>query len=254
MVNKHYTDLGIILGPHKWCPFNEILKFIGFPFNLRMKTVTLLEKKKQKYLLQLEDAENQEKQWDLEEIDTLTGRLSHIVYVVDHGCFHLCYLYAFHASFGGDYNTRPRHVPRPIAHGFFMEINFWHKIFRNPDPIERVIQPFMPPAKICMASDASKIGIGILVGDTWDARGLQKGWDEAVGKDIGLGEEALGVLLCLEMFFDLNPGISFVKLTYLCNNDNVVKGTRRSAMPTTMSMLFSSASTGSSIAINALLS
>lgn len=185
--------------------------------------MVLLEKKKKKSLLQLEGAEDQAKQWDLEEIDQLTGRLSHVVYVVGDGRFHLCYLYAFHASFGGDYNTRPRHVPRTLAHGFFKDVDFWLNIFRSPEPVGCTIPAFMPPAKICMSSDASNDGIGILVGDTWDAWGLQPGSQKVARKDIGLGE-SLRVLLCLEMFFDLYPDVSFVKRTYLCDNDNVVKG------------------------------
>lgn len=177
------TKLGIPWEREKDTPFSHIFTFIGLTWNLRTKTVSLPEQKKQKYLNALRDWQSS-KTHTLNEAEKIHGKLLHATLVITRGRPFLTSLEAFLGIFH-DSPFKPRSPPKHLAADFL----WWTAALSDPH-IERPIQLSATIIDLQAYSDASsETGIGIIIGERWRAWRLKPGWNTpGTGKDIGWAE------------------------------------------------------------------
>ena len=179
--------LGIVWEHEKDISFRVEVTFAGFLWNLRTRTVTIPETKRNKYLEAIGEWERT-KTHHLEQTQELHGKLLHVCHVVPHGRAYLANLEAFM----GIFHNNP-FMPRTPSKHIQEDLVWWKQLLESGNFIRPIREP-QPITDLCAFSDASsEVGIGITIGDRWKAWRLLPGW-KAEGRDIGWAE-AVGFLL-----------------------------------------------------------
>ncbi|CAA7264068.1 unnamed protein product [Cyclocybe aegerita] len=209
------NELGIPWETEKDVPFQSVIPFIGFLWDLDQREVALASAKQEKYLKAIREWETR-KEHNLEETQKLYGKLLHACLVVPAGRAYLTSLEALMATFH-DHPFMPRTPPRHTT----SDLQWWKEKLQQPQIIQPIPGP-VPIIDLAAYSDASsKIGIGITIGNRWRAWCLLPNW-KGEGRDIGWAE-AVGFLFLVIALGNTyrHPGIHC--LVY-GDNQGVVEG------------------------------
>ena len=191
--------LGIPWEESKDVPFNKIVPFIGFDWNLEEKKVRLQNKKKEKYLGAVVEWTRRTTH-TLEDVQKLYGKLLHTCLIVPEGRAYLTKL----EKMMGVYHNTPHKPRRPPRHTD-IDLLWWLRTLSKPTLI-REIPGAQEVVDVHAFSDASSsVGIGIVVRDRWRAWSLRPGWNTDQ-RDIGWAEAVGMELLVRTVLRDAPPG------------------------------------------------
>ena len=194
--------LGIPWEESKDVPFNKIVPFIGFDWNLEEKKVRLQNKKKKKYLGAVVEWTRRTTH-TLEDVQKLYGKLLHTCLIVPEGRAYLTKL----EKMMGVYHNTPHKPRRPPRHTD-IDLLWWLRTLRKPTLI-REIPGAQEVVDVHAFSDASSsAGISIVVRDRWRAWSLRPGWNTDQ-RDIGWAEAVGMELLVRTVLRDAPPGARF---------------------------------------------
>lgn len=180
---RRVESLGIPWHPEKGQAFfSSVFIFIGFEWNLELKTVSLTELKRQKYLFRVCSFLDSFSGYmcHLNDIQKIHGTLCHVSFVYREGRSRLPSLSNFAASFG-DNDLTARWVPAPVVN----DLRWWRERLSSPCTIRHLL-PLGPTLDPGIFVDASTSwGIGIIFCGKWIAFRLRPGWKSIRGRDIG---------------------------------------------------------------------
>ena len=157
--------------------FSDTTRFVGFEWDYRRKRVTLPESKRQKHLAKVLDFLSH-RQVSLGQVESLAGSLLHISFVARAGRSYLPALHAFATQFVNPHAVR---YPPPRVTN---DVRWWQATLELPDISRSILAPG-PALDPGIWVDASEeFGIGIVIGDCYDAWQTRLGWKKD-GRDIG---------------------------------------------------------------------
>ncbi|KAF5386129.1 hypothetical protein D9615_002403 [Tricholomella constricta] len=172
------ADLNIPWHPEKTDPcFSTSFTYIGFSWDLILRTVSLTEKKRQKYLARVSNMLNahveQHAAFKLRDIQVIHGTLVHVSFVYPEGSSRLP---AF-SNFMSGYKTNAfvaHHLSDSVVHA----LRWWRTKLEDPSGY-RQLHPIRDFAEIDIFVDASTSwGLGIIIGEFWHAFKLVKDWKQ----------------------------------------------------------------------------
>lgn len=205
--------LGVPWESSKDIPFNHVVPFIGFSWNIEQKTVSLPEPKKEKYAQAILEWK-QRKMHTLEETRKLYGKLLYACLIIPRGRAYLTNLEKMMGTFHNRPFT-PHHPPKHLNE----DLTWWTRTLSQPT-LSREIPGGRQICDVGGYSDASSsVGIGIIIGDRWRAWRLLPGW-KAAGRDIGWAE-AIGMELLVRTILQLG---TFPGIKVFGDNTGVVEG------------------------------
>jgi hypothetical protein len=176
--------LGIRWEASKAIPFGTEVPYLGLLWDLRARTVCLLEKKRTKYLAAISEWE-EKRTHSLLETQKLHGKLLHASLVIPPGRAYLTNLEAMLASFHNSPfqpHTPPRDTPA--------DLEWWKLRLGHPSPPRPIPRPRALIDHQGYSDASSGFGIAITIGSKWRAWTLAPGW-KSQGRDIQWAE-ALG--------------------------------------------------------------
>ena len=201
-VDEVSAELGIPWERSKDVPFGEVVPFIGFDWDLGQKSVSLQEKKKEKYVRAVMEWKRR-KTHTLEDVEKLYGKLLHTCLIVPEGQAYLTKLEGMIAIFH-ESPHKPRHPPRHLDD----DLLWWLKTLSQPS-LTREIPGAQEVTEVHAYSDASSsVGIGIVIRDRWRVWALKPGWNTD-GRDIGWAEAVGMELLIRSVTREVPPGTRF---------------------------------------------
>jgi hypothetical protein len=175
--------LGIPWHPEKCSDFNTVFTYLGFLWDLVARSVSLPDAKHLKYLAKLEAIlVSLSKSPFMSHKDALSihGTLSHVAFVIPHGWAFLSNISRFTSLFPPETRFARRKPPPSVI----SDLKWWRDVLSTSPP-PRILTPRGPPQDIDLWVDASTDwGIGITLGDQWDAWRTTDRW-RGEGRDIG---------------------------------------------------------------------
>ncbi|EHS63573.1 uncharacterized protein PGTG_20668 [Puccinia graminis f. sp. tritici CRL 75-36-700-3] len=187
---KRSVKLGVLTNLNKCSVFSEEQKFIGFLWNGVAKTVRLPEEKLEQRKRQILEFLDTSRKFSFNEVEVLTGRLNHVLYMLPQLRCYLRSLYRWMSDWF-DLNAK-RYSPNDVL----LDLDRWihtlndfvhSRLVSSPDPVD-----------IGWVGDAStSFGVGVLIGKYWAqlrilkdrVKGIQKrniAWLETVAVRVGL--------------------------------------------------------------------
>jgi hypothetical protein len=212
-INEATTPLGIPWEKSKDIPFDYIVPFIGFMWNLVKKKVFLPDSKKEKYLRAISEW-RERKTHILDDVRKLYGKLLYTCLITPQGRSYLTHLEKMMGMFQ-NHPFVPRHPPQQLNE----DLTWWVKTLSSPS-LSRDIPGRREIHDVRGFSDASSTtGLGIILGDKWRAWRLLPNWKTG-GRDIGWAE-AIGMELLVRAILNSTslPGIQIFG-----DNTGVVEG------------------------------
>jgi hypothetical protein len=202
--------LGWPWSPTKCFPFSFSFTYIGFQWDLRLRTVQLPEKKKIKYLNRL-TSWSEESKHSKSEIETLIGTLNHVCLVVPSGRAYLPSLYRYRASFG---NSSSPFLLRKITACVLDSVRWWrHQLSLPFLGIHISLPPELSSHKLYVDASTSW-GIGLVLDGKWLAWEYKEGWNDDK-RGIGWGEMAAVNLAVATL---VSSGLKNISI--ICHTDN----------------------------------
>lgn len=178
------TPLGVPWKRGKCFDYAFEVVYLGFLWNLPLRSVSLPEPKRLKYLAKLEaflGALDANKRVNHKQAMSVNGTLSHLTFVYPHGRTYLTSLSAFIGQFSN------RHAPRYAPHSVRSDMRWWYHALCIP-AVSRSLTPRGAVQDFGIYVDASTSwGIGIVIGSRIDAWHLRDGWARD-SRDIGWAE------------------------------------------------------------------
>jgi hypothetical protein len=206
--------LGIPWEASKDVPFGSLVPFIGFAWDLELRSVSVPPKKKEKYLAAIALWEK-EPTHVLNDVQKLFGKLLHVSLIVPMGRAYLANLEAMLGVFR-DSPFKPRTPP----HGTADDLLWWTHRLSQPDVSCPIPSP-LPVIDSKAYSDASSgFGIAVTIGSLWRAWRLLPGWKRD-NRDIGWAE-AIGFEFLVRYIIARNPAGTHLKA--FGDNSGVVQG------------------------------
>jgi hypothetical protein len=176
-------DLGWPWEISKHTPFSPRFTYLGLDWDIEVKTVTLPNKKREKYLRKLES-------WisgarvSKKETENVVGTLNHCAYIITQGRSRLVSLYKLTASFNKAANAFVKYT---ISQNVGADIEWWRKALSAEKVFRKVREPPpMHPDEIFVDASTSW-GVGFVFQGKWLAWRYREGW-RADGRNIGWGE------------------------------------------------------------------
>jgi hypothetical protein len=174
-------------------PFSTEFTYLGFLWNLATKTVQIPGPKKQRYLLKLEPWTYGRK-FSRKDTESLLGTLVHCSLALPEGRSHLPAISRFASSFNFISSPFTRLTPNPSV---LADVSWWRNQL-SADFCGSSLSKPPPVSNLEFWVDASSSwGIGVILGNEWDAWQLRPGWEKD-GRNIGWAEIVaieLGLLL-----------------------------------------------------------
>jgi hypothetical protein len=169
------TDpLGIVWGASKTLPFAPANIYLGFLWNVQLRTVAVPPDKRARYLAALR-VWCSSRTHTLREAQELLGRLQHICFVLPSGRAYLAWLQIFISLFDA---KQDRHMGRTPPKRLSAELDWWEGQLRT-NRLERQLRRPARVRDVRAYSDASSgIGIAVVIGDRWRAWRLLPGWQD----------------------------------------------------------------------------
>ena len=215
------NHLGIRWEPSKTVPFGTEIPYLGFLWNLEARTVCLLEKKRVKYLMAINEWE-EKRTHDLLEMQQLHGKLQHASLVILPGRAYLTSMEAMLATC----HNRP-FLPRTPPRDTSSDLGWWKQRLSQPDLPQPIPEPKPLTDHRAYSDASSEIGIGIVIGLRWQAWRLAPGW-KSQGRGI-LWAEAIGFELLV--IYLLTVSSKGDHLQVYGDNRGVVEGWRKKSSP-----------------------
>ena len=164
-------------------PFDSLFTYLGFLWDLIVKSVQITTKKKTKYMEKLKPWDRLNK-FTRRETESILGTLAHCSLAIPEGCSRLPSISRFAASFTGARSSFIRKTPPNSVLG---DVAWWREELKK-DFCGSILSQPPSPSPIEFWVDAStNWGIGIVFDDHWDAIQLCNGWKSA-GHNIGWAE------------------------------------------------------------------
>lgn len=213
-IYSHSKPLGIPWHPKKWRDFASIFIYLGFLWNLVDHTVALPDEKRIKYMnkvVNILEILGRGGRLTCKEAMSINGTLSHVSFVIPRGRAYLSNLSAFISQFNSSSSRfAARHPPNSVV----VDLQWWFDTLSRSSPA-RDLTPRGATQDIDMWVDAStEWGIGLLLGEKWNAWTLREGW-KGSGRDIGW-LEAIAVELAVLTLAD----IGWKNASILIRSDN----------------------------------
>jgi hypothetical protein len=215
------NHLGIRWEPSKTVPFGTEIPYLGFLWNLEARTVCLLEKKRVKYLMAINEWE-EKRTHDLLETQQLHGKLQHESLVILPGRAYLTSMEAMLATC----HNRP-FLPRTPPRDTSSDLGWWKQRLSQPDLPQPIPEPKPLTDHRAYSDASSEIGIGIVIGLRWQAWRLAPRW-KSQGRGI-LWAEAVGFELLV--IYLLTVSSKGDHLQVYGDNRGVVEGWRKKSSP-----------------------
>jgi len=213
------AQLGIPWEHSKDFDFSLSFPFIGFIWNIEKRTVSLQPKKKEKYLLMIEEWQKS-RTHTLAEVQKLYGKLLHATLAHPDGRPYLTSL----ESMLGIFHHSP-HLPCTPPRQLPTDLDWWTSELSKPS-IGRDIPTVHEVRDIAAFSDAnSSTGIAIIIGKRWRAWKLLPGWNTDK-RDIGWAE-AIGFELLAQTIAHLHSSNQEEHFKIYRDNQGVVNGWKR---------------------------
>ena len=223
-IDDYSAHLGIPWQHSKDLPFSSSTSYLGFMWDLAVRTMSLSERKKIKYAEVL-DSWCQCCTHTLKELEQLYGKLLHASLVIPQGHAYITGLEAMFPLFCHE-PFKPRTPPRAVP----QDLTWWTSHLRSAPPLP--IPTKEEIADVEAFSDASNSGIAITISPYWRAWALDPGWRED-GQDIRWAEAiAFELLICTVAH--RFPSIACFRL--YCDNQGVVEDGGKGGVATQPSM------------------
>lgn len=162
-------ELGVLTNKKKCSNFTHEQKFIGFIWNGVENTVRLPETKLEQQKQQIKDFLKQER-YSYEEVEVLTGRLTHVSYLLPQLRCYLNSLHRWKAAWMVKFAKQL--LPADVKE----DLDYWLETLTSFRNLHLV--PSIPPKDINWVGDAStSFGIGVLIGKYWCQFKLKEGWE-----------------------------------------------------------------------------
>ena len=174
------------------------------------KSVQIPDLKKSRYLSKLQSWTDGQK-FSRKEAESVLGTLVHCSLAIPNGRSHLPALYRFVSSFNGSSSPFIQQLPNLSV---LSDITWWHEHL-SLDFCGSLLSKPPPTSPVEFWVDAlSTWGIGIILGQEWDAWMLYPGWDKG-GRDIGWAE-----IVAIELRLLFAAHRNFSNIHFLVNSDN----------------------------------
>ena len=195
-------------------PFSPQFKYLGFIWDLSIKTVQIPEDKKRRYLAKLAPWTGGQK-FSRKDTESILGTLVHCSLAVPNGRSRLPAIARFASSF--NYNPSPFAQKSPTS-GVLSDISWWRTQLSAKFCGSTLSKP--PPfSPIEFWVDASSSwGIGIILANEWDFWKLYPGWDKD-GRNIGWAEI---VAIEFGLRFAIHRGYSDMHFLIKSDNQGVI--------------------------------
>jgi hypothetical protein len=209
------ASLRIPWHPDKGQDFAFSFTYLGFFWNIQNKTVTLHDQKREKFLNRVNNflASFSGGRCQMQDVMKIHGSLCHIAYIYPDGQNRLPSLSNFICSFQ-DNNFTYRYPPNSVITNLL-----WWKLILSRSCITCTLIPWGHPTDLHIFVDASTSwGIGILIGQQWDAWQTSLTW-KGPFRDIGWLE---GVALELLIYAPEEKGLHGAHLLIHSDNQGVI--------------------------------
>lgn len=209
-------ELGIPWQKEKDQLWSSQITFTGLVWDIELKTVTITEHKRVKYLSAIENWQ-QNRQHDLKEVQKLYGKLLHASLVIRHGRAYLTHL----ESMLGIFHQKP-FMRRTPPRGCEPDIEWWRLTLSSPPTPRALINPDSFISLAAYSDASSGLGLGICINNRWFAWRLTGNW-KTNGRDIAWAEAVGFEMLVRHIIF-----ASRLKqnVTVFGDNQGVVQGWR----------------------------
>jgi hypothetical protein len=214
-IDDYSAHLGIPWQLPKDLPFATANAYLGFLWDLDVRTVTLTQKKKEKYLAALDEWLGR-RTHTLRELEQLYGKLLHASLVIPQGRAYVMGLEAMFPIFGHE-----PHKPWTPPHTMQHDLRWWVTHLASFPPCLIPICEEISDVKAF--SDASNASLAITIGSHWRAWTLDPSW-RADGRDIAWAE-AVAFEFLIKAVARRFPDTKHFRL--FGDNRGVVKGWRR---------------------------
>jgi hypothetical protein len=208
------SQLGWPWKESKTRPFSPEFKYLGFTWNLSVKSVQIPSSKKIRYLSKLEPWIPGHK-FSQKEVESVLGTLVHCSLALPDGRSRLPSISRFAASFNHLSSPFIRRSPNPSV---LADIDWWRSqlssvfcgsLLSRPPPIS--------PAELWVDASSSW-GIGVVFNGEWDAWKFSSGWDSD-GRNIGWAEM---VAVELGLLYAVHKGFSNTHFLVKSDNQGVI--------------------------------
>lgn len=198
IIDNSATDLGIPLHPLKRQPFGYVILYVGFLWNLEVRSVELPLKKREKYLAKVIDlmqdiaeAGSEKRQCALKPMLSVGGSLMHCTFVMKDARGFLVHIHKWLAKFPPD---APRFQQRTVSDEVWKELEWWRGALSAPKISRTLLTPALNDLYEFWVDASSGTGLGmvfrlrgLLHWDAWQWKenamsgDRNIGWAEVVG-------------------------------------------------------------------------
>jgi hypothetical protein len=208
------TELAKRLGwpwkPSKTRPFSHSFRYLGFQWDVILRTVVIPSEKAQRYIQKIRHWIEQPSS-SRKEAESVHGTLVHCSLALPDGRSHLPSISQFAASFQ-EKSTFSRRKPNQTVHA---DINWWIAELSQVSPGSKILSP-PPLSPVQFWVDAStSFGIGVVFDDKWDAWRLLPNWDSDPRHKIGWAE-----IVAIECGLRLATHLGYSNIHFQVKSDN----------------------------------
>jgi hypothetical protein len=216
------APLGVPWHQEKGQPFGDTVEYLGFLWNIPLKSVILTASKKRKYIVRLSQflSSFEHHRVPKKEGESVAGYLQHSTFVYPQGQSYLANLYAWLAVFPNE------HAPRYMCPSVISDLKWWLQTLQEIRP-PRSLLPRPPTRDYGIWVDASSDhGVGLLWNGLWAFWGLTDSWrgSPGEGRDIGW-LEAVAVELAIRLIHD--KGVREADILIRSDNEGVIHAFRK---------------------------
>lgn len=186
--------------------------YVGFMWDLQNRTVSLPEKKRMKTLAKLEAFYTKARDGpvSLQATRSITGILSHVMFVYTAGRSYLESFFTFVSSFP----ESPAYRKPQSPHSLMPALRWWREILQRPG-FSRSLTPRSRYDPDVWVDASTSWGIGVIIGNKWAAWRWADGWQRQ-GRDIFWAEMIALELACLYL-----EQLGCMNMDIVVHSDNV---------------------------------
>jgi hypothetical protein len=212
--------LGVEVAPDKVFDFGPKQTFFGFEWDIGARSISVPTAKREKYLARLEKLESHGRP-DLKELQKLLGCLVHLSLVVEEGPTNMSGLFQFAKGWNPVTPFRKHHL---LGHARAeADLAFWKAVLQADLSVPLQQPPPVSPLEVF--TDASCVGIGVVIGQSGLSLSIRQGAFDKPGFNIGTAE-AMAVEIALLVLVN-TFGVNNVSIQMNVDNSGVVDGWMR---------------------------
>lgn len=205
--------------------FGRKFTHCGLEIDLDRRTVTLPEDKKTKYRTKVEELLKGagERKIKKDELETVIGSLLYSTLCAPTRRSYLHNLFAARRAY--DYNNP--HQKRHLERTTIADLNLWKRWLSDPLPLSTSFDRFQRRINVRASSDASSMGIGIVIGTEYAMWRLEENWREEDENHIGVAEGWALVALLDALIKKYGDGIEGSLVVLECDNMGICYGVKK---------------------------